>query len=56
MLFDREANAVRVKYQITIDGINGLDLYTVMNAMDVSKTYLASSNSSLILNMENIHP
>lgn len=36
MRFDREANAVHVKYQITVDGINGLDLYTVMNAMDVS--------------------
>ncbi|XP_047946619.1 centromere/kinetochore protein zw10 homolog isoform X2 [Salvia hispanica] len=32
--FDQDANAVYVKYQI--DGVNGLELSTLMNAMDVA--------------------
>ena len=35
--FDQDANAVYVKYQI--DGVNGLELSTLMNAMDVSKNW-----------------
>ncbi|XP_057792723.1 centromere/kinetochore protein zw10 homolog [Salvia miltiorrhiza] len=34
--FDQNDNAVHVKWQISVDGINGLELYTIMNAMDVA--------------------
>lgn len=35
MRFDQDGTAVRIKYQTTVNGIDGLELYTVMNAMDV---------------------
>lgn len=34
--FEQDGNAVHVKHQITVDGINGLELFTVMNAMEVA--------------------
>ncbi|XP_041990661.1 centromere/kinetochore protein zw10 homolog [Salvia splendens] len=34
--FDQDTNAVHVKYQISVDGINDLELSTIMNAMDVA--------------------
>ncbi|KAG6416995.1 hypothetical protein SASPL_124436 [Salvia splendens] len=34
--FDQDTNAVHVKHQISVDGINGLELSTIMNAMDVA--------------------
>ncbi|XP_047943283.1 centromere/kinetochore protein zw10 homolog [Salvia hispanica] len=34
--FDQDTNTVHVKYQISVDGINGLELSTIMNAMDVA--------------------
>lgn len=45
MRFDQDANAVHVKYQISVDGSNGLELYTIMNAMDVS-IYLSPIGAS----------
>ena len=39
MRFDQDTNTVHVKYQISVDGINGLELSTIMNAMDVSKNF-----------------
>lgn len=40
MRFEQNDDALHVKYQMTIDGVNGLELSTVMNAMDVSKCLL----------------
>lgn len=34
--FEQNDDALHVKYQMTIDGVNGLELSTVMNAMDVA--------------------
>ncbi|KAL1560850.1 centromere/kinetochore protein zw10 [Salvia divinorum] len=34
--FNQDANAVHLKYQISVDGFNGLELSTIMNAMDVA--------------------
>lgn len=38
--FEQNDDALRVKYQMTVDGVNDLELSTVMNAMDVSKCVL----------------
>ncbi|KAH6785262.1 hypothetical protein C2S51_037717 [Perilla frutescens var. frutescens] len=34
--FEQDSNAVHVKHQMAIDGIDDLELFTVMNAMDVA--------------------
>lgn len=40
MRFEQEGTAVRIKYQTTVNEIDGPELYTVMNAMDVSHCVL----------------
>lgn len=34
--FDEQATAVRVKYQSSVNGSDGIELRTVLEAMDVS--------------------
>lgn len=38
--FEQNGDALHVKYQMTVDGVKDLELFTVMNAMDVSKCLL----------------
>lgn len=34
--FEKESNRVLVKYQLTVDGLDGIELRTVLEAMEVS--------------------
>lgn len=34
--FKKESNRVLVKYQLTVDGLDGIELRTVLEAMEVS--------------------
>lgn len=36
MRFDQNSNAVRVKYQSSVNGTDGVELRTILKAMDVS--------------------
>lgn len=44
--FEPEVNGVRVRYQLSADGNNGVDLRTVLEAMEVELTLHVPSIST----------
>ena len=47
--FEKERNAVRVSYQSSVNGVGGIELHTILKAMDVSSIYMHCSFNSIKL-------
>lgn len=43
--FEKESNRVLVKYRLSVDGIDGIELRTVLEAMEVSFVLYVPSTS-----------